>query len=266
MYNEPNIFINGQRLKAVDKFTYLGSTLSRAVVTDDEVDTRLAKASSAFGRLTSNVWNRRGITRETKIKVYRAVVLTTLLYGSETWTVYKRHAARLNHFHTTHLRKLLGIKWQDEIPDTEFLARAGLPSIHTLLKKAQIRRAGHVARMPDSRLPKKLLYGELQQGKHSLGGPKKRFKDTLKRSLKSFSINPDTWEQAAQNHSEWRASLIKGEKPHENERTIAAEKKRQVRKSKSDPCPSPAKIPCPHCERNFRAQIGLISHLHTHEK
>ena len=132
-YKEPNIIINGERLKAVDKFTYLGSTLSRDVVIDDEVDVRLAKANSAFGRLNTNVWNRRGITRKTKIKVYRAAVLTTLLYGSETWTVYHRHSAKLNHFHTTHLRKLLGIKWQDQIPDTEVLARAGLPSIHTLL-------------------------------------------------------------------------------------------------------------------------------------
>ena len=35
-------------------------------------------------------------------------------------------------------------------------------------------------RMPDHRLPKSLFYGELQQGKRSHGGQKKRFKDTLK--------------------------------------------------------------------------------------
>ena len=87
-YIEPNITINDQRLNAVDKFTYLGSTLSRNVVLDDEVNSRLAKASAAFGRLYKNVWDRRGITPETKIKVYRAVVLTTLLYGCEAWTVY----------------------------------------------------------------------------------------------------------------------------------------------------------------------------------
>ena len=66
---EPSITINGQCLKAVNKFTYLGSTLSRNVI-DDEVDARLAKASSAFERLSKNVGNRRGITLETKIKVY----------------------------------------------------------------------------------------------------------------------------------------------------------------------------------------------------
>lgn len=53
---------------------------------------------------------RRGITTETKIKDYKAVVLTTLLYGCESWTVYQCHARKLNHFHTTSMRKLLGIK------------------------------------------------------------------------------------------------------------------------------------------------------------
>ncbi len=50
-YAEPNISVNGQRLGAVGKFTYLGSTFSRTVPIDDEVNNRLAKASPAFGRL-----------------------------------------------------------------------------------------------------------------------------------------------------------------------------------------------------------------------
>ena len=78
-YVEPNININAQRFNLVDKFTDLGITLSRTFVIDDEINTRLAKASAAFGRLHKNVWDRRGITTETKIKVYKAVVLTTML-------------------------------------------------------------------------------------------------------------------------------------------------------------------------------------------
>ena len=49
-YNEPTITVKGQKLKVVDKFTYLGSTLSRAVHIDD-VTARIAKTSVAFGRL-----------------------------------------------------------------------------------------------------------------------------------------------------------------------------------------------------------------------
>ncbi|KAI0229585.1 hypothetical protein LSAT2_019978, partial [Lamellibrachia satsuma] len=132
-YVEPNIIVNGQRLNAVNRFTYLGSTLSQNVTIDDEVNVRIARASATFCRLHANVWNRRGISLQTKLKVYRAIVLPTLLYACETWTVYQRHAKKLNHFHTTCLRKLLNIKWQDRIPDTEVLAQAGLPSIYTIL-------------------------------------------------------------------------------------------------------------------------------------
>ena len=68
-YHEPTITVKGQKLQAVKQFTYLGSTLSRAVNIDDEVNNRLAKASSAFGRLRTNVWELRGISITTKLKV-----------------------------------------------------------------------------------------------------------------------------------------------------------------------------------------------------
>ena len=110
-YKEPSITMKGQRLQVVDKFTYLGSTLSRVVHIDDEVKARIAKASAAFGRLCGSIWDRSGIRLDTKLKVYGFVVLPILLYACETWTVYQRHAKRLNHFHTSCLRrKLLKIK------------------------------------------------------------------------------------------------------------------------------------------------------------
>ena len=50
-YTEPNITVGSQRLAVVDKFVYLGSTLSRSINIDEEVAYRLARASAAFGRL-----------------------------------------------------------------------------------------------------------------------------------------------------------------------------------------------------------------------
>ena len=90
--------------------------------------------------------------------------MTTLLYACDTWTVYGRHARKLNIFHINCLRRLLRITWQDTIPDTEVLERAGLQSIRAPLKKAQLRWAGHVVRMSDEKLPKRLLCGEQSEG------------------------------------------------------------------------------------------------------
>ena len=55
-YQELNITVKGQRLQAVEKFTYLGSTLSRSANIDAKVTSRNAKASSTFRRLKKSVW------------------------------------------------------------------------------------------------------------------------------------------------------------------------------------------------------------------
>jgi hypothetical protein len=266
LYSDPCITVNGQRLQAVDQFTYLGSTLSRSVTIDAEINCRIAKASAAFGRLRIKVWDRRGISLPTKLKVYRAVILPTLLYACETWTVYRSHARRLNHFHLSCLRKVLKIKWQDKIPDSEVLTRAGLPSIHTLLVRAQTKWAGHVLRMPEERIPKQLLYGELSQGKRSRGGQKKRFKDTLKASLNSLQISTVNWETLALDRPKWRSLVNTGCHTMETRRTAEAERKREWRKSRADRTISMATShSCPDCNRTCNARIGLLSHIRSHK-
>ena len=66
------------------------------------------------------------------LKVYRAVVLSSLLYTCETWTVYKHHAKNLQ---LNCLRELLKFTKHDKVPDTGVLFIAGLLSIHALFKE-----------------------------------------------------------------------------------------------------------------------------------
>ena len=93
-YKEPTITVKGQWLQVVDTFTYLGSTLSRVVHSDDEVNARIAKAGASFGQLCGSIWDRSRIRLDTKLKVNRAELLPALLYTCETWTVYQRHAKK----------------------------------------------------------------------------------------------------------------------------------------------------------------------------
>ena len=53
---------------------------SRSVYINAEVNSCIVKASSAFGRLRMAVWESRGISQCIKIKFYKAVILTILLY------------------------------------------------------------------------------------------------------------------------------------------------------------------------------------------
>ena len=264
-YVELQISVNGQTLQAVESFAYHGSTLTRYVNIDLGVSTRISKASSAFGILREKVWERRGISLQTKLKVYKAVVLTTLLYGCETWTTYRRHERQVNHFHQRCLRNLLHIRWQDKIPDTEVLKRADLPSITTLIQKAQLRWVGHVSRMSDDRIPKQLLYGELSYGKRTAGGQRKRFKDSLRVSLKDFNVSTESWESLASDRAIWRHTITKGAAVAETRRSLQAEKKRAARKARAASSSNTAPTHhCPTCGRGFLARIGLTSHLRTH--
>ena len=112
------------------------------------------------------------------------------------------------------------------VTDTEVLTRADIPSIHTLLQKAQVRWAGHVTQMPDDRLPKHLLYGELCYGKRPVGGQKKRFKDTLKDTLTRFNIGVTNWESCAQDRPLWRSMIHTGARITEKDRIAEAQKTR----------------------------------------
>ena len=108
-----------------------------------------------------------------------------------------------------------------------------MQSVHTLLKLAQLRWTGHVTRMPDERLPKKVLYGELQEGKRSQGGQKKRHKDTLKALLKDFNIPIESWEQASQDRTNWRCLINKGASHLKKRESVKL--KGSVKKGKQEP-------------------------------
>ncbi|BHF65550.1 hypothetical protein SprV_0200856300 [Sparganum proliferum] len=262
--NAPQISVNGAQLQVVENFPYLGSTLSRNIKIDDEVANRISKASQAFGRLQSTVWNRHGLQLSTKLKMYKAVILPTLLYGAETWTVYTKQARRLNHFHLSCLRRILRLNWQDRIPDTDVLERTGILSIYTMLRQTLLRWSGHLARMDDERLPKRLFYGDVAMGSRRQGGQIRRYKDTLKSSLKRLQINPTNWEEPAHDRPIWRRTVKTGAAIYEANRIAAAKVKRKARKSQllpvrnADTQPLPT---CPRCQRTFRARIGLVGHL-----
>ena len=114
--------------------------------------------------------------------------------------------------------------------------------------------------MPDERIPKRLMYGELSSGKRSYGGQRKIFTDTLKISLRSFNIDIESWELAAQDRSTWRGHISQGATKAEENRKVAAEEKRRRRKERVSLTTTDAARSCPSCGKSFRARIGLVSH------
>lgn len=265
-YVEPSILVKGNRLEVVDKFPYLGSTISRDASLDAEILSRIQKASVAFGKLESRAWSDRDLTNTTKISIYNACVLTSLLYSSETWTVHRRHTKWLERFHQNCLRRILNVKWQSMTPDTKVLAISKSRSIESMIVAIQLRWAGHVIRMEDSRLPKRIFYGELKTGKRPQFKPKKRFKDSLKENIKNVNIGLNKWEEESQNRDVWRKTVKAGVINFETKRTDNEKLKRRIRKGDTQNLPADIRIwRCEVCSRVLKSKAGYVNHLKTHD-
>nr|VZI43366.1 unnamed protein product [Spirometra erinaceieuropaei] len=269
----PQINANGNQLQVVENFPYLGSTLSRSSKIDDEVANRISKASQAFGRLRSTVWNRHGLQLSTSLKMYKAVILPTLLYGAETWTVYTRQTRGPNHFHLSCLRRFLRLNWQDRIPDTEVLERTGILSICAILKQMQLRWRATWCAWTTTDYP---------NNSSTETSPR----DTMKSSLKRLQINPTNLEELARDRPPWRRTVKTGAAIYEANHNAAAKMKREARKSpfrptavshitnhdtitattptSPDSSDEDQDYTCTHCDRTFTSRIGLVGHLRIH--
>ena len=255
VYSPPQINIEGTSLNSVEHFTYLGSVISNDATVNKDFDNRLARVSSAFGRLHKRVWQNHSLRLSTKIQVYRAL-----------WSLPYCTAAR--HGCCTTSRSgcwsdfIMGIKWQEYVTNEEVLKRASLPSLECTLLQQQLRWAGHVARMEDSRMPKAVFFGELREGKCKCRAPKKRYKDQLKKQLSLTEIPLHSWQQEANSRENCRKVVGSASHRFECSRRDAAEGKRKKRKERmtSQSAVSTYTHICPRCSRACASRISLYSH------
>ena len=98
---------DGSSLKLVDKFTYLGSSVSS---TEKDIDTRLTKAWTAIDNLS--VMRKSDLADKMNAVFFQAAVVSILLYGCTTWTLTKRLEKKLDGNYTRMLRAILNKSWR----------------------------------------------------------------------------------------------------------------------------------------------------------
>ncbi len=177
---------------------------------------------------SSGRWGNNQLMVNTKLKVYQACVLSSLLYGSETWSTYIRQENRLESFHLCCLLGILSITWQCHQHWSAGESRLPLDVSNALWALTAMAWACASYGGP----PKDLLYGELAMGHHPKGCPMLRFKDVCKRDMKLTDIDPNSWELVATNCWHWRHVVREGVKRGEEKRNLQLEDKRQWRKQR----------------------------------
>ena len=154
--------LNGSSLKLVDKFTYLGSSVSS---TETDIDTRLAKTWTVINRLSA-IW-KSDLTDKIKRTFFLAAVVSILLYGCIAWTLTKRmKKKKLHRNYTRMLQAILNKSWRQH-PEKQQLY-GHLPPITKTIKIRRTRHAGHCWRSRDELISDVLLwtpsYGQAKAG------------------------------------------------------------------------------------------------------
>ncbi len=150
-----------------DTFRYLGRVLSSDLTDDLDIQQRLRYAAATMGQLKQTLFCSKfalkAMDDRTKGKLYEALVLGILLYGSETWALTTPNRQKLNKFHNSCVRYLCGARrrthqLRQHTPTMASLfAKLHVHNMDHYLNTRYIRWAGHVARMSENRLPRRML-------------------------------------------------------------------------------------------------------------
>ena len=173
--------LGSEPLENVTDFTYLGSTLSYNGRLSTELDSRIGKTSTAYNKLRP-VLNNKKISANTRLRIFHVVVVSILLYSSETWNITIRYENRLAAFFNRCLRQILCMTWEDKVSTEELQKRACSPNLKTLLRRKRLSWFGPVVRMAPVRMQRRTYFWQ-PKGKRSRGRQMQRWNATLLRDL-----------------------------------------------------------------------------------
>ena len=198
---------NEKFFPVVDKFTYLGSVMTSDCSDREDVIYRIKKAGNVFGSLKKCIFGNVNLNLKVKGKVYESLVLSILLYGSESWCLTEELYRWLRSFHNRCVRAMCGVTmvdvFENHISNENLFNRLDTKCIDSYIVKRQLRWAGHVARMDLNRLPRKMISSWVS-AKRPRGSPEMTYGRSFYKALKKANITKENWFDLAMDRDKWR--------------------------------------------------------------
>ena len=200
--------LNECNLEQVASFKYLGCTFSEDGKLDKEFAERKKSGDAVASQLRSHVFNKKELSCDTKLTIHRSIFRPTIMYGSESWTDsgYLMHDLEVADMNV--LRMIAGTnrreQWENHIRNDDIREMLNVKSVEEAASESRLRWFGHVQRMDEVRLPKRILNAELP-GRRGRGRPRRRYIDSVRDDVIARGLN---WDEGtiglAQNRAEWR--------------------------------------------------------------
>jgi hypothetical protein len=150
------------------------------------------------------------LSKNTKIRVYRTIILPVVLCGCETLSLTLREERRLRVFENRVLKRIFGPKRNEATGEWRRLHNEELndlyssPKIIRVIKSRRMRSAGHVARMGEESVSYRILVGR-PEGRRPLGRPRRKWDDNIKMDLEEVGWVGMDWIELAQDRDRWQA-------------------------------------------------------------
>ena len=199
-----NITVENMTFENVDSFVYLGSEINNRNKLSSDIQRRIMAANRAYFAnrklITSQI-----LSRKTKIRIYKTLIRPVATDGSETWNISAGDANKLRIFERKIIRRIYGpildsgvwrIRTNNEI--NVFLNNE---DIVRFIKSQRLRWIGHVERMADTRIPRRIMKASMT-GRRQKGRPRNRWKDEIELDLKKMNVRG--WGKKMKDRKEWR--------------------------------------------------------------
>ena len=135
------ITLNGEELKNVDHFKYLGSVIDKHGTIDKDVDLRVQAAWSSWRKLSGVLYALR-----LKAKVYEAIIRPALMYGSECWAMKVSNKRKIAATEMRMLCGILGVSRREHMCNEDIRRILHITPIDEVMRGGRLRWFGHVQR------------------------------------------------------------------------------------------------------------------------
>ena len=197
------IQLRGVDLERVSVFRYLGMDFGERGGMEEEIKHRISEGKKVLGAL-KGIWKRGGLSREIKVRLFEVICLSTVLYGCETWVLNAKVRKRLEVLEMDGLRGVCSLRRIDRVRNERIKQLCKWTrSVVARGEQGVLRWFGHVVRMSDERLVKK-VFDSTVGGFRGRGRPKWRWLDGVRLALGNRGLNLEDGMRVAEDRDEWR--------------------------------------------------------------
>ena len=206
---------HGNAYKTVNQFNYLGSLETNTCCLLKELLKRISNAAYSFNSKCAAVFTNKKVRMKTKLRMYGALILSTLLYGCQTWAITTTDMKRLEVLQQDCLRRILGIKWYDKISRVQVLQIVSsygvrIRPVEVIIRERRLRWLGHIERAGPSHLLYIVLHSQANNGSRARGKQQHAYRHAVVEDMKRAGINTKTWQTLALDRKQWRLAITQG--------------------------------------------------------